>query len=200
MRLTILGFLSLLLIGCVKEEIARSAATIVEMAKAQQHEDADLSVCKRLAEGILILGEAIHETTDKEVKPVVTAEEALVNPDRAVGRAESQAEKLRTAYRFEQLAWDMAWWLGGLAMSALTAVTGIKMAKVIKVWQTAKSVLNQTVSAVQSYREDHPEQKSVIDGYLQAAHDKLGNKAHTYIAHSKVNGIEKIVPKPLDTS
>lgn len=199
MRFYTLALLSLVLIGCVSRETGKSAATIVELAKAQQHEDTDLPTCKKLAEGIRVLGQAIHDTSDKEAKPVITADEARANPDLAVGRAQVQAESLRTAYKFTQMAWDLAYWLGGLAASALTAATGIKFTGIINGWRKAKKVLSGTVSAIQSYRDGHPEHKSMIDGYLNAAHDKIGKMAHQYIAHEKSNGIEKIVPRA-DTS
>lgn len=195
MRLTLLALMALLCSGCLKQEIARSAATIVEMAKAQQDEKADLTTCKKLAGGIQVLGDAIHKSTDQTQKPVVTAEEAVQNPDRSVGKCEAQAERTLTAYRFEQMAWDLAYWLGGLAASALTAATGIKFTSIINTWRKAKKVLNGTVSAIQSCRTDHPELKGTIDSYLEAAHDKIGKMAHTYIAHEKANGIQPIQPK-----
>lgn len=195
MRYIMLVFVAMALSGCLREETAKSAATIVELAKAQQDERADLATCKKLATGIEVLGAAIHKTQNLEMKPVVTAEEAIANPDRAVGRAESQAERLLVVGTFNQMAWNLAYWLGGLAASALTAATGIKFTSVVNGWRKAKKILGSTVSAIQSYREDNPQMKSTIDGYLEAAHDKLGRMAYTYIAHEKSNGIQHIVPK-----
>lgn len=156
---------ALSLSACARDEIARSAATASALGQAIQATD-DLATAQRLAAGVVVLTDAIHQATDPAAQSLITAAQAAANPEAAVAKAEVQAERtVEAAEREAGLTTDLL----SIGASLLLAFLGIQGGRGLVSLISDRRALDAVVRGVQAVRgRVPPDQRAAIDADLAA--------------------------------
>lgn len=119
----IVAWVSLASCGERTREQAVSAATGKELSEGIIRTDS-LDVAHTLAEGTYALFDGIHQTTDPAARPLVEAEEAMRNPERATGIATAQASRTKRTKSWLGTLAGLTNWILGIAAVVGTGGAG----------------------------------------------------------------------------